>query len=318
MFPLILAAVLGFAFRNSGPEANRVGLLGEAARLEQTLVRDPRLEVELYDDEGEALLELRNGNVDVLLLPGAAPGDEPVVRLDPQRPDAEVARVRVARALEHPAGDLGDGPFVVEEVTAVGSRYIDFLYPGLLGMNLMGTGMWSIGFGVADMRRRKVLKRMLVTPMRRSSLLLSYLLSRMVFLAAEVALLLGFGSLVLGVPFRGGILAFLALCFVGAAIFSGLGLLACSRVRTLEGASGILNLVMMPMWLGSGVFFSYERFPEATHGFLRCLPLSALNDALRRVMLDGGGMADIGFELAVQVVWGVAGFFAALWLFRWD
>jgi ABC-type multidrug transport system permease subunit len=240
------------------------------------------------------------------------------VRLDPARPEADVARLRIERRLLAADGIATDGLTQTEEVEARGSRYVDFLFPGLLGMNLMSTGMWSIGFAVADLRRRKVLKRLLVTPMRRSSLLASFLLSRLVWLSVELAVLVAFAVLVLGVPFRGGVAAFLVLALVGATVFSGLGLLATARVKTLEAASGMLNLVMMPMWLASGVFFSYERFPDAVHPVLRLLPLTALNDALRAVMLDGGGAAAIAPELGVLVAWGVLGFLLALKIFRWQ
>ena len=178
--------------------------------------------------------------------------------------------------------------------------------------------MWSIGFAVADLRRRKVLKRLLVTPMRRSSLLLSLLLARLVWLVAELFVLVAFGILALGVPFRGNPLSFLALSFAGATVFAGLGLLATARARTIEAASGMLNVVMMPMWLASGVFFSYERFPDAVQPLLRLLPLTALNDALRALMLDGASLASILPELGVQAAWGVAAFLAALRIFRWE
>ena len=311
VFPLILAAVLGFAFRSSGPSPVKVGVVGaDPQALVERLGSDALLEAEGVFDLDEAMLDLRNGRFDALVLAG----DPPEVRLDPARPEAETARLRVERALAPPA----EAPFTVSEVEAVGSRYVDFLFPGLLGLNLMGTGMWSIGFAVADLRKRRVLKRMLVTPMSRASLLASFLLSRLVFLLLELVVLVLFGTLVLDVPFRGGLVAFGLLCVLGATVFSGLGLLAASRVRTIEGASGMLNLVMMPMWLASGVFFSYERFPDAVQPLLRLLPLTALNDGLRALMLDGSGLWDIGPELAIQVVWGGVGFLVALKIFRWE
>ena len=268
------------------------------------------------------MLDLRNGSFDAVILPGAEaddrPDDRPEVRLDEARPEAATARLRVERALMVAQGATPDELFEIAEVSAIGSRYVDFLFPGLLGLNLMGTGMWSIGFAVADLRKRKVLKRMLVTPMRRASLLASFLLSRLVWLLGELIILVLFGIFVLDVPFRSGLVGFFALTFVGATVFAGLGLLATSRSKTIEGASGMLNLVMMPMWLASGVFFSYERFPEAIQPVLRLLPLTALNDGLRGMMLDGEGLIAILPELGVQVVWGVAAFLLALKIFRWE
>jgi ABC-type multidrug transport system permease subunit len=229
------------------------------------------------------------------------------------RAEAELARLRILVAL----GNAGHEALAIEEVTERGSRYVDFLFPGLLGMSLMGTGLWAIGFAVADMRQRKVLKRFLVTPMRRSSFLASFLLSRLLFLAAELALIVTFGVWVLGVPFRTTPVAFAAMCLVGAIAFAAIGLLVASRARTIEGISGLLNVVMIPMWLGSGVFFSYERFPEAIHPLLRALPLTALNDALRAAMIDGVGILQVIPELAVLSAWTVVPFALALRLFRW-
>ena len=313
VFPMILAAVLGYAFQSTEIAPSRVGILssGDAAReLSAALEDAPHLELELFADEDAAALALRNGTVDALL----SPGDPPTFRLDPVRREAEVARLRVLLALEGAQEDA----LTLERVSERGSRYVDFLFPGLLGMNLMGTGMWAIGFAVAELRQRKVLKRLLVTPMRRSSFLGSFLLSRLVFLALEIGVLAAFGVWVLGVPLRAGLVQFGALCLLGAMAFAGLGLLAASRVRTIEGASGMLNLVMMPMWLGSGVFFSYERFPEALHPLLRLIPLTALNDALRATMLDGAALASVGTELAILTGWGVLSFVLAVRVFRWE
>ena len=185
-------------------------------------------------------------------------------------------------------------------------------------MNLMGTGMWGIGFAIADVRRKKLLKRLTVTPMRRSSFFLSFIFSRLVFLVLEVLGLVLVGHFLLGVPFRASPLDFALLTVLGAFPFAGLGILVASRVRTIEGVSGLMNLVMMPMWLGSGVFFSYERFPEVVHPFLRLLPLTGLNDALRALMLDGEGLAAVVPELALLALWGALTFGLALRIFRWE
>jgi len=314
VFPLVLAAVLGFAFRESGPKPSAVAVEGAGSEeLAERLAGDELLEVEQVSDRVRAELGLRNGRFDALV----SAGEPPRVLLDPTRPEADVARLRVERRLLLASGTSTDGLVSVSEVKAKGSRYVDFLFPGLIGMNLMGTGMWSIGFAVADLRRRKVLKRLLVTPMRRSSLLLSFLLSRLVWLLAELVVLTAFGAFALGVPFRGNVLAYVAVAFAGATVFAGLGLLATARAKTIEGASGMLNVVMMPMWLASGVFFSYERFPEAIHPLLRLLPLTALNDALRAVMIDGAALTSLGGSLAVVVAWGVVSFVVALKIFRW-
>ncbi len=316
VFPIVLAAVLGFAFRSGGIKPSKVAVLqGEGlARLTEAFELDEHLEVEIYEDHEEAHAKLRKAAVDLVI----APGDPPRVSFDPDRAEAATAQLRVQRALTLATDGATDPLLQLEPVTETGSRYIDFLFPGLLGMNLMGTGMWGVGFAIADVRRRKFLRRLMVTPMRRSSFFLSFILSRLVFLLLEIVVLAGFGRWILGVPFRGDVVSFLIVCVLGGVTFAGVGILVASRVRTIEGVSGLMNLVMMPMWLGSGVFFSYERFPDVLHPLLRLLPLTALNDALRAVMIDGDSILQHGHELAVLTCSCVVTFVVALKIFRWE
>ncbi len=312
VFPLVLAAVLGFAFQGRGLEPSRIAVLeGTTGELVERLDAAEHVRLERFADLEAAQRALSVAKVDAFVADALA--DPPVVRLDPQREEAELARLRIAAA----HAGLGADSVRVDPVTERGARYVDFLFPGLLGMNLMGTGIWAIGFAVAELRQRKVLKRLLVTPMRRSSFLASFLLARLVFLVLEVLALTLVGVYGLGVPFRAGVLSFGVICLFAAVSMSGLGLLAAARVKTIEGASGMMNLVMMPMWLGSGVFFSYERFPAAVQPVLELLPLSAINDALRASMLEGVSLVGVLPQLAILAVWTVGSFALALRLFRW-
>jgi len=202
-------------------------------------------------------------------------------------------------------------------IDAIGSRYIDWLLPGLLGMNIMSTGLWGLGFSIVQARTRKLLKRLVASPMRRRDYLLSQLFGRIVFLVIEVAALVGFGWLAFGVPVRGSWLTLAGTCLVGALSFGGIGLLVASRAKTVEAVSGLLNLVMLPMWLLSGVFFSASNFPDAMQPVIQALPLTGLNDALRAVMLEGAGVGAILPELALLAAWGFGSFGLALRIFRW-
>jgi ABC-type multidrug transport system permease subunit len=161
------------------------------------------------------------------------------------------------------------------------------------------------------------LKRFLATPMRKSEYLLSYMLSRLLFLLLEVGALVGFGWWVFQVGVRGSLTALSVCTLIGAFAFAGLGLLVASRAKTVEAVSGLMNLVMLPMWILSGTFFSYARFPEAMQPFLRALPLTALNDALRGVMVDGATLAGVAAPLGVVVAWGAGSFLVAVKVFRW-
>ena len=318
LFPVLLAVVLGFAFREKPPDRIPVGVIsgpGAQPSPEQAILalsRSPALLPKAYSaDEGREAL--RTGKISLLVEPGP-----PVVfHLDETRPDSRIARLAADDALQRAAGRADRLPVRDELVTEKGSRYIDFLIPGLLGMNLMGTGIWSLAFSITSARNRRVLKRLIATPMRRGDYLLSQILGRLVFLIPEIVLLAGFGWLAFDVPMRGSLLLFFFLCLLGTMSFCGLGLLIASRVRTIEGASGLANFVMMPMWLLSGVFFSNERFPDVVQPLIRALPLSALNEALRGIMNEGHGLADIAPQLAILTVWGLVSFAVALKIFRW-
>lgn len=314
VFPVVLALVLGLAFQGRGQEPSRVGVVGADAPCLDALEADPMIEVQVFEDAQSAATRLRSGAIEVLVDCSAA---DPDLRYDAARAESVAARLRVKDALEREAGRVDQLEIREEEVTERGSRYIDFLLPGLLGMNLMGTGVWGTGFGIVDWRQKKLLKLFMVTPMRRSSFLLAQILARVVFLVAEVVVIVAFGIFVLKVPFRGDVVSFSAICLVGAACFSGLGLLVASRAQTIEGVSGIMNFVMMPMWLASGVFFSYERFPEFLLPVIRVLPLTALNDALRLNMLEGTGLVGMAPLLLIQSAWAIVTFVIALRVFRW-
>jgi ABC-type multidrug transport system permease subunit len=202
-------------------------------------------------------------------------------------------------------------------VTEPGSRYIDFLIPGLLGLNIMSTGLWGIGFGVVRTRNRGLLKRLLASPMRRSDFLVAQAVARLAFLVAEVGVVLAFGALAFGVPFRGSVLSLAIIVLAGAVAFSGIGLLCGSRVKTIEGVSGLLNFVMVPMWIFSGVFFSWSHFPDAIQPFITLLPLTALNDGLRAVLLEGAGLPALLGQLGNLTVWAGVSFVVSLKIFRW-
>ncbi|HEY0528408.1 MAG TPA: ABC transporter permease, partial [Gemmatimonadaceae bacterium] len=195
--------------------------------------------------------------------------------------------------------------------------YIDFLVPGLLGMNLMGGSIWSIAFSIVTARNKKLLKRLMATPMSRSQYLVSFLFSRLAFLVLEVVTLVGFGHFAFGVPVRGSLLTLFMIALVGAVSFGGMGLLTASRVRTTEAVSGLANFIMLPMWIFSGVFFSSANFPKVIQPLIHALPLTAVNDALRANMLEGASLASVSPEIVIIIVWGVITFFAALKIFRW-
>jgi len=314
-FPILLTIALGFAFREKPPDRIPVGVaVGPMAKQRlAALAKSPVLQPRVYGVEA-GREELRRGKISLLVEGDATP----VYRFDKTRPESRTARLEVDDALQTAAGRRNVMAARESYVTEQGSRYIDFLVPGLLGMNLMGTSMWSIGFSVVNARLKKLLKRLIATPMRKSHYLLSQFLMRIVFLVLEAAILVIFAWLVFDVAIRGSIPLFVFICLLGGTAFAGLGLLIASRARTLEAVSGLMNFVMVPMWICSGVFFSYERFPDKVKPIIRALPLTALNDALRGVMNDGFTAAQVAPQILVLVAWTVISYAIGLKIFRWQ
>lgn len=311
VFPILLAAGLGVAFRNRPAEVMKIGVT--SPRLAQALSPEKSLSVQTLD-RASGDLALRTGRIVLLAVEN---GGQVVYRYDDTNPEGRTARLLAGRALQKSAG-IPDAVRASDDlVREPGSRYIDFVVPGLLGMNLMGSGIWGLGFTIVDARRRKLLKRLVASPMRRWEYLLSFLLSRLLLVSLEVSTLIAFAVYVFGVPSRGRWWELALLSLLSALVFSAIGLLISSRVRTIEAASGLMNFVMLPMWILSGVFFSAERFPDVIQPFIRVLPLTAVIDALRENMLQGARITELTWQIPVMICWLIGSFGVALKLFRW-
>ena len=311
VFPILLAIGLGIAFRNRPPDVLPVGATTE--QLTQALAADSGLKATEMD-ESTGIHALAVGTI-VLL--AEQTGDGVVYRYDNTNPDARTAHMIADLAIEVAAGRKDVVAATNELVHEKGSRYIDFVVPGLLGMNLMGSAMWGLGFSIVDGRQKKLLKRMVASPMPRWQYLMGYLLSRLIMLAVEVIVFLGFAKLVFGVPFRGPLWQLGLLCLLVSMVFSALGLLTASRARTMEAVSGLMNLVMLPMWILSGVFFSASRFPAIVQPLVRALPLTAAIDAMRGNMLQGVQLGQLTAQLGILLAWFAVPFAVALRIFRW-
>jgi len=314
-FPILLAIGLGIAFRDRPPERVFVAVMAhpEAQSILDQLKKVSNIQSEIVDPQ-QAATSLRLGKVALVVVPG----NSYEYRYDPTRPDSLLARSMVDAALQKAAGRQDPVRTRERIITEPGARYIDFLIPGLLGMNLMGGGMWGIGFVIVDMRIKKLLKRMIATPMHKSDFMLAMIVSRLAFMVAEVILLLFFGFFAFGMIIQGSIASIIAVAFFGSMCFTGMGLLVASRAQKIETVSGLMNLVMLPMYVVSGVFFSAERFPKVFQPFIQALPLTALNDALRAVILEGANLASQSPKLAIIAAWGVISFLLALRWFRWN
>jgi len=310
-FPILLAVGLGIAFRNRPADVLQVG--ATTAQLTQALAADKGLTAETMD-EAEGAHELATGKI--LLLAIQRP-DAVAYKYDDTNPDARNARLLADRAIQAAAGRRDAVKARNELVHETGARYIDFVVPGLLGMNLMGSAMWGLGFSIVEARQKKLLKRLVASPMPKWQYLASFLLSRLAMLIIEVAAFLGFARLAFGVPFRGPLWQLGLLCLLTSLAFSGLGLLVSSRAKTMEAVSGLMNLVMLPMWILSGVFFSATRFPAVIQPLVKALPLTAAIEAMRGNMLQGTSLGQMMTQVGILVAWFVVPFAISLRIFRW-
>jgi len=315
LFPLLMAFGLGIAFRSQTGEPPRVAVVGPPdARESRALLESPRVEG-LALSERDARRELVRTKVDLVVVVEAG---SPRLLFDPRSGKSEVAKLVVTEVLEEAAGRKNLTTPRLEPSEVPGARYIDYLIPGLIGMNLMGTSLWGVGYNLVLARKRRLLRRYAVTPMRRAHFLLSYFFARSLFLIAEIGLLLLFGWLLFGTTITGSLLSYALVAFLGAASFAGISLMIGARIENTEVANGWMNLVQLPMWVLSGVFFSYERFPEWMWPLIRALPLTAINDALRAIGNEGQGLLACRVQLLVLLLWGSVGFLVAKRLFRWQ
>lgn len=312
-FPMLLAVALGIAFRNQPPDPVDVGVSSACGPdVRAALEADPDVRMHALSD-ADAGRALRTGAVALIVdCDGAR-----AYRFDPTRPESRLARLVAHDALERGAGRIDRTRPDERRVTEAGARYIDFLIPGLIGSNIMSAGLWGLGFTLVDMRVRKLLKRLAATPMRRTDFLLSFLLVRALLALIELPAMLLFAWLAFGVTVHGSIPLLIGVAVLGSLVFGGVGVLVAARAQNTQTISGLINLVSMPMYLCSGVFFSAAKFPAVMQPVVRALPLTALIDALRGVMTDGEGLTAIAPRLAVFLAWGVVAFAVAVKGFRW-
>jgi ABC-2 type transport system permease protein len=314
-FPVLLAVGLGIAFRNRPVERVFVDIQQHIAAedVARNLKKVPDFVVAIHS-KPECRDRLRLGKSALVVIPG----DGVEYWFDPTRPESMLARQRVDDVLQRAAGRRDPLSTSDRHITEPGTRYIDFLIPGLIGMNLLAGSLWGVGYVIVDMRVRKLLKRFIATPMKRSHFLWSALGGRMVFMIPELIVILGSGVLLFGFPIRGNLFSILFLSILGAISFAGLGLLAACRAQKLETVSGIMNVIMMPMWLLSGVFFSPDRFPDSVQPFIQALPLTQFNHALRAVILEGASLDSQLWRIILIAAWGAVSYICTLRWFRWN
>lgn len=318
-FPILMVVVLGIAFRNQPVETYEVDVVESSASetVFERLEASEQLVLSILSEEA-CRIRLRTGKTSLIVMPKDSEGNSVDYFFDPSRPGSLNAKAIVDQQLQSAAGRVDVVQTTDVKFEEPGGRYIDFLVPGLLGMSLMGGGLWGVGFAVVDMRIRKLLKRFVATPMKKSHFMSGVIGSRLVYMVPQILLLVVFAWLVFGVKIYGSWLAIFVVVMVGAVEFCGIGILIACRAKTIETVSGLMNLVMLPLYTLSGIFFSYERFPEALHPVIQWLPLTPVIDSLRAIWLDGASLGSQWYELLIMSVWSIISFSIALLLFRWS
>jgi ABC-type multidrug transport system permease subunit len=316
-FPVVLSLALGIAFRARGADPIVVGALPGIPVEIQRALTEAKVQVKQLD-ASVAESELRTGHVNLLLAPAQGPGQPITFRFDPSRAEARTTRATVNQILQRAAGQTEPRRVRDEEVHEPGSRYIDFLIPGLIAMNLMSGSMWGLAWVIVSMRSRKLLKRLLATPMRRRHLMYSLGLARLLLIPVELIVILLFARIFFSVQVAGSYLAFVAVAFGGSACFASIAVAVASRAQNSETVSGLINLVMMPMFITSGVFFASSNFPKSIQPIIHILPLTAMCDGMRAVMIDGAGLVGVLPSLLILALWGVPAFLLGLRYFRWN
>ena len=316
IFPVLMTFALGIAFRNTTPDKTLIAIENgpKASETASLVSRSPEIGATVLSPD-EAAQALRSGKVSIVVKPVDNSFE---YRFDPTRPESRAARLLVDDVLQRGKGRTDVVGVGETRVTEPGARYVDFLVPGLIGMNMMGSGLWGLGFTVVIARSRKILKRFAATPMRRSHYLLSFMLSRLIFLVLEVGAVIVFARLAFGFTVRGSWLSVALIIVLGGFTFSGLGMLVAARPTTIEGVSGLMNFIMLPMWLLSGTFFSSERFPQILQPFIQALPLTALNNTLRALMNEGASLSSSWLAISILLAWCVVSFVVALKIFKWQ
>ncbi len=318
-FPLALAISLGYAFSSAKPPPPIVDVQDSpdkkraeelAARLSDDAWGDEKPTVHVFSkEECESRAKKAESALYLIVKP-----DKIEYVYDPARAESVQARYWIEAILsrKQPGNDAKNDI----QMTDPGRRYIDFLVPGLIGANIMGGGLFGVGFVLVDMRVRKLFKRLLATPMRHSDFLLSLMISRLIFLIPEMATLLVLGKLVYDVPIKSPF-SLAVVILLGTTAFAGIGMFVGSRTEKTETASGLINFVMLPQWIFSGVLFSSKRFPEEAQWFIQALPLTQLNDAMREVMLEGKDLVGVWWRIAILAAYSVVTFALALRYFKW-
>ncbi|MFO8111631.1 MAG: ABC transporter permease [Desulfosalsimonadaceae bacterium] len=322
--PDVIEALFSSSMRD--PD-HTLGILDETSFM--LTVRDDMLGDTLYIfDAGswdESILRLKQGRIHLIM--EITDAGDVMYHFDPQNQDARLAwhALRTLVGVDAPPTDgefktpatIPDTGARVSPLEIPGTRYIDFLVPGLISMTVMMSCMWGISYGMIDKRSKKLLRRMVATPMVKSHFLAALMLVRIFINIVESALLVFFAWMIFDIAIQGSAGALVMVFMAGNIAFCGIAVFVSSRTANTEVGNGMINAVVMPMTLLSGVFFSYHNFPEWSIPVIGKLPLALLVDGIRAIFTEGAGLAETAPAAILLFLTGAVFFTAGLKIFKW-
>ena len=261
-----------------------------------------------------AMVLLKRGNLNIIL-------DEKDGKIryhfDPRNPDAQLTYLKLSKLLTNTGPVVKEANLEISPLTVTGARYIDFLIPGLIAMGFMMSSMWGVSYAIIERRSKKLLRRMVATPMKRSNFLIALISVRVLMNFIEAGLLFLFAWLAFNITIQGNVAALLLLFIAGNIAFAGIAILISSHTAKTEIGNGLINAVSMPMMVLSGIFFSYHNFPEWSIPVIRQLPLTMMADGIRSVMIEGAGFTETVYPVTILTLTGLIFFMLGMKIFRW-
>lgn len=320
-FPVLMAWVLGIAFSNKGELKKNVLVInaenaaaGSKFSGSKTIGKKDGTDIKIHfikTDKENALTSIKRGEANLVT---ELRNDSTLYYFDPVNADAQLTYLLLEKELK--SNQIGSNSKVVK-LSKTGSRYIDFLIPGLIAMGIMNSCIWGIGWNLIEFRMKKLLRRMVATPMKKSYFLISQFITRSLIGLFEAFVLYIFAYFYFGITIEGSLAALLIIYIAGTIAFSGIAFLVSSRVEKSESGNGLVNVVIMPMTILSGVFFSYHNFPDWAIPVIRTLPLTLLADTMRSIFLENIGVEKILLPAGLLTLTGLVFFAVSLKVYKW-
>ncbi|MCX6231931.1 MAG: ABC transporter permease [Bacteroidetes bacterium] len=262
----------------------------------------------------DAIVALKRGRINVVM---EEKNNGILYSFDPSNPDAQLTYIKLTKFFPAQSYISEENTDNIKLLTLEGTRYIDFLIPGLLAMGVMMSSMWGISYTIIERRSKKLLRRLVSTPMKKSYFLISIITVRFAMNFIEAALLFLFAHIAFGIHIQGNIPALITVFLAGNIAFSGLAVFISSNTSKTEIGNALINVVVMPMMILSGIFFSYHNFPDWFIPIIQKFPLTIMADDIRSIFIEGAGFAEIFIHSLLLSITGILFFITGVKFFKW-